>query len=219
MKKSKKARLVLGLGLAFAIGITIPQTKETFVKETDEKRVALTYDDGPNPIYTRQVLEVLKEENVPASFFLLGKSVEKYPELTKEIADQGHCIGNHTYSHINVCQLPEAAVVDEVEKTNQLIYESCGVCPELFRPPFGCVRKKLAEDMHMIPVFWDVDPKDWKVKNTDTVVNEVLKNIEDGDIILMHDAYGSTVEATKLLIPKLREMGYTFVTVDQLIQP
>ena len=231
LRKKEKARLFLRMSLAFAVlmvfpYVTTPLDEDAITsvgmvgKEKDDmKYVALTYDDGPNPVYTEKLLQVLEEEQIHASFFMMGKQVENYPQVVKQVADKGHLIGNHTYSHVNVCQLPEEQVKEEIQKTNEVIYKSCGQSPEWFRPPFGCNREKLISEMHMYQVFWNVDPLDWSVQNTGTIVNHVLKYVEDGDIILMHDAYSTTVEATKILIPKLREMGYAFVTVDELIQP
>lgn len=245
LMKKEKARLFFGVSLAFVVLLILPYVKpeidgslrrkweieaaadsgriqDTILNNSNSesiKYVALTYDDGPNPVYTEELLQVLEEEKVRASFFMMGKQVENYPQVVKKVADAGHLIGNHTYSHINVCQLSEAQVREEIQKTNELIYDSCGQMPEWFRPPFGCNREKLISQMDMYQIFWNVDPLDWSVQNTGTIVNHVLKYVSDGDIILMHDAYPTTVEATKILIPKLREMGYTFVTVDEMIQP
>ena len=231
LRKKEKARLFLGASLAFVVLLTLPYVTTHLDEDTivsvspagsdDEniKYVALTYDDGPNPVYTEKLLQVLEEAHVQASFFMMGKQVENYPQVVKQVAAKGHLIGNHTYSHVNVCQLSEGQVKEEIQKTNELIYECCGRTPEWFRPPFGCNREKLISEMHMYQVFWNVDPLDWSVQNTGTIVNHVLKYVKDGDIILMHDAYPTTVEATKILIPKLQEMGYTFVTVDEMIQP
>ena len=232
LRRSERARLFLGASLAFTILMVLPYVTDnsnvggnfnletmTHSYEENVKYVALTYDDGPNPIYTKELLQILEEENVHASFFMMGRQVENYPQVVKEVADKGHLIGNHTYSHVNVCQLSEERVKEEIQKTNELIYKSCGQSPEWFRPPFGCNREKLISGMQMYQVFWNVDPLDWSVQNTGTIVNHVLKYVEDGDIILMHDAYPTTIEATKILIPKLREMGYDFVTVDEMIQP
>lgn len=245
MMKKEKARLFLGASLAFVVLLALPyvtvgsdkgmvdkindticshmdHVKKTSFNTNDVenmKWVALTYDDGPNPVYTEELLEVLEKEKVHASFFMMGKQVENYPKIVKKVAAAGHLIGNHTYSHVNVCQLSEPEVREEIQKTNELIYDCCGHMPEWFRPPFGCDREKLISQMDMYQVFWNVDPLDWSVQNTGTIVNHVLKYVSDGDIILMHDAYPTTVEATKILIPKLQEMGYTFVTVDEMIQP
>ena len=218
MNNKIKAGLGLLVGLAFLLLFSVRE--ERIVSGQNQcKYVALTYDDGPNPIYTEDLLEVLEKEQVKASFFLMGKQVEAYPTVVKKIAQQGHLLGNHTYSHINVCETSLEQGLEEINRTSELIFENCGVKPEYFRPPFGCNRESLARKAGMFQVFWDVDPKDWEVQNTDSVVNHVLKHIEDDDIILMHDEYKTTVEATKILIPELKKMGYVFVTVDELMQP
>ena len=218
MNNKIKAGLGLLVGLAFLLLFSVRE--ERLVSgENQCKYVALTYDDGPNPIYTEELLEVLEKEQVKASFFLMGKQVEAYPQVVKKMAEQGHLLGNHTYSHINVCKTSLEQALEEINHTSELICENSGVKPEYFRPPFGCNRESLAKKAGMFQVFWDVDPKDWEVQNTDCVVNHVLKHIEDDDIILMHDEYKTTVEATKILIPELKKRGYIFVTVDELMQP
>lgn len=219
MEERKKAGLGILVSLAFLMLCAIPYIDANSKKPEEIKTVALTYDDGPNPVYTEKLLKVLAEEDVPATFFLMGKQVELYPEIVKEIRNEGHMIGNHTYSHINVCNTSREQVFEEIKKTNELIFQSCGSYPELFRPPFGCERKGLSEELAMFFVFWNIDTRDWHVQNTSAIVNRILKNVKDGDIILMHDAYDTTVEATKTVIPKLKEMGYTFVTADEILQP
>lgn len=184
-----------------------------------KKRIALTYDDGPNPVYTKELLKVLEENEVKASFFLLGKNAQSYPSVVKSLAKEGHLIGNHTYSHSNLCCIGLENAMKECQKTNQVIEESCGQTPDYFRPPYGCAPSALEKNCSMIKVLWDVDPRDWECKNADLVVKRVMDHVADGDIILMHDAYASTVEATRRLIPMLKEEGYEFVTVDDLLIP
>ena len=218
MNKKIKAGLGLFVGLAFFILFAVGNAG-TVLGENQCKYVALTYDDGPNPIYTEKLLDILEKEQVKASFFLMGKQVKTYPEVVKKMAEQGHLLGNHTYSHINVCEVSMEQALEEINHTSELIYRASGIRPEYFRPPFGCDRNCLAKQAGMFQVFWDVDPKDWEVQNTDNIVNHVLKHVEDDAIILMHDEYQTTVDATKILIPRLKKMGYVFVTVDELIQP
>ena len=187
--------------------------------EGDAKKIALTYDDGPNPVYTKQLLEVLEQNGVKASFFLLGKNAEAYPSVVRELSKRGHLIGNHTYSHQNLCRIAPENAMEECRRTNRAIERICGEAPDFFRPPFGCAPETLEKDGDMVKVLWDVDPRDWECRNPDTVVRRVMERAEEGDIILLHDSYASTVEATKRLIPLLKEAGYEFVTVDALLLP
>ena len=117
-------------------------------------------DDGPNADYTELLLEGLEERGVRATFFLLGREVEKYPDIVKEISDSGHLIGTHSYDHVNLKNLSDAAAVEQVDKTNQAIHEITGEYPEYIRPPFGCWKCNLDYETKMIEVLWDVDPLD-----------------------------------------------------------
>lgn len=182
-----------------------------------EKKVALTFDDGPNADYTGKLLKGLKERGVCATFFLLGTEVEKYPKLVKQIYEEGHMIGTHSYQHVNLCNLTDEAAVEQIVKTNTLLEEITGKVPLFIRPPFGCWKKDLDYETMMIEVLWDIDPKDWCTANTSVIVNRVLKEVEDGDIILLHDASQSSVDAALQVIDSLQKEGYLFVTVEELV--
>lgn len=186
-------------------------------KKTEKKRIALTFDDGPHPIYTPQMLELLKEEQVPATFFLLGENVELYGDVVKEIAKEGHLIGNHTYHHVQVTSLSLEEACKEIQETSDLIEELTGTGTEYVRPPFGTWNEELEERLNMIPVMWSIDTKDWTTQNVDWIVRETVKHAEDHDIILMHDSYQSTVDAVKRVIEQLEAEGFEFVTVDEII--
>lgn len=186
-------------------------------KKTEKKRIALTFDDGPHPIYTPQMLELLKEEQVPATFFLLGENVELYGDVVKEIAKEGHLIGNHTYHHVQITSLSLEEVCKEIQETSDLIEELTGTGTEYVRPPFGTWNEELEERLNLIPVMWSIDTKDWTTQNVDWIVQETVKHAEDHDIILMHDSYQSTVDAVKRIIEQLEAEGFEFVTVDEII--
>ena len=187
--------------------------------DPEEKLVALTFDDGPHPVYTEEILAVLAEEDVQASFFMMGKEAELYPEIVKKVSDAGHLIGNHTYTHVNVCQISAEETIEEMTRTNDILEGLTGKRPQFFRPPYGCKNETLEKQTGMFWIFWDVDTLDWSLQNTGQIYRLVVKNVGENDIILMHDAYPSTVEAVRELIPALQEMGYTFVTVDRLVEP
>lgn len=194
------------------------QVSNKAVDEPDNaKKVALTFDDGPHPRYTQQLLDGLKERNVKVTFFIVGKNAAKYPEIVKNIAKDGHLIGNHTYNHVQLNTLSIEEQCIEVTKTNELLYNITGAYPEFIRPTFGEWDKKLECSMDMIPVLWSVDTLDWTTENVDKIVKKGTKNIQDGDIILMHDYYDTSVTAALRIIDKLQSEGFEFVTVDDLI--
>lgn len=182
-----------------------------------EKKVAITFDDGPNPHYTADLLEGLKERGVSATFFLLGTEVEKYPKLVEQMHEEGHLLATHSYQHVNLCNLTDEAAIEQVTKTNGLIEEITGECPQFIRPPFGCWKEDLDYQTKMIEVLWDIDPRDWNTSNTDVIVQRVIEAVEDGDIILLHDASQSSIDAALQIVDQLQKEGYLFVTVEELI--
>lgn len=187
------------------------------LEDIAEKKVAITFDDGPNPDYTEELLEGLKERNVTASFFLLGKEAEKFPDIVKKIHEGGHLIGTHSYEHVNLCNLTDEAAVEQVDKTNQVILELTGEYPQYIRPPFGYWKENLDYKTTMMEVLWDVDPRDWATDNSSVIAARVLDKVQENDIILLHDASESSVKAAFQIIDTLQEQGYVFVTVEELM--
>lgn len=183
----------------------------------EAKKVAITFDDGPNADYTEMLLEGLKERGVKATFFLLGTEVEKYPEIVKDIHDDGHLIGTHSYEHVNLGSLSDEEAVEQVNKTNRLIYELTGEYPSYIRPPYGSWKENLDSETEMFEVLWDVDPRDWATDDTLAVFNNVIPSVQENDIILLHDASESSVDAAFLIIDELQKRGYVFVTVDEIM--
>ena len=187
-------------------------------KETDmRKYVALTFDDGPNSRYTKPLLDGLRERGIRASFFLVGECIDGKEDLVKQMAEDGHLIGVHCMTHKDLTKEPLSDAKKEICETGEKIRAVTGVMPEYVRPPYGSWNAKLEEAVDMIPVFWDVDSIDWRLKNTEKVAAKVLKDTEDGDIILMHDEFRTSVEAALRIIDNLTAKGYTFVTVDELM--
>lgn len=197
--------------------------------QTSEKLVALTFDDGPCPPYTGQILDILRERQIPATFFVLGHNVAKYPDLTRRIVAEGHQLGNHTYSHVDLLKLNRQGVVEEIEKTNQAIAAAVGYVPHVMRPPHGfrdaMVMNIMAE--HQLKVVeWSVASRDWLNPGTAVIVDRTLRKVKNGSIILLHDGDGiagrlprtQTVEATRLIIDELLAQGYRFVTVDEILE-
>lgn len=183
----------------------------------EEKLVALTFDDGPHPVYTAELLDGLKERGVRATFFVVGKNILGNEELIRRMDQEGHLIGNHTYDHVKISAMADEEACAQVEKTCALVKEITGKNTEFVRPPFGSWSKSLECSFVMIPVLWDVDPLDWTTKNADLVVERVLRDTEPGDIILLHDYYDSSVKAALRIVDALQAQGYEFVTADQLI--
>lgn len=185
--------------------------------EDDVKVVALTFDDGPHIRYTEKLLEGLRERGIKATFFLIGESIEGKEDVVRQMKKDGHLIGNHTDTHVQLTLLSEDAACAEIWKSNTKIYDVTGEIPTYIRPPFGSWDEDLGCAIDMTPVFWNVDPLDWKYQNADRVVKHVVSKVESGDIILMHDVYESSVEAALKIVDILLEKGYEFVTVEELI--
>ena len=204
-------------GMGQSAAVQASENSSIRAEKTITAKVALTFDDGPHPVYTPQLLDGLKECGVHATFFVVGKNILGNEALLKRMETEGHLIGNHTYSHVKLSELDIARACAEVEKTNALICEVTGKEPEFIRPPFGEWKKAMECSFEMIPVLWDVDPLDWTTKNTALVVERVLKDTKPGDIILLHDYYQSSVDAALEIVDALTERGYKFVTVDELI--
>lgn len=182
-----------------------------------KKKVALTFDDGPDPDYTEMLLDGLKKRNVKATFFLLGKQAESYPDIVKRMYKEGHMIGNHSYDHVNLANLSKTDAKKQIQKTNEVIYRITGEYPQYIRPPFGNEPVDSECAKNMITVLWNVDPLDWCCGSSSAVLEKVVKAVEEDDIILLHDASKSSVEAAFGIIDTLKEQGYEFVTVDELI--
>lgn len=190
----------------------------------EAKTVAITFDDGPNKKYTGVLLDGLKERGVKATFFLAGVCIEGNEELVSRMDEEGHMIGVHCMQHT---QLTKETVQDSVEQlrtTKQMIEEILKEKQrriEYVRPPFGAWNEELDDavrtELSMEPVFWDVDSLDWELQNTGKIVRKVVQNTENGDIILMHDEFKTSVEAALEIIDNLMAKGYTFVTVDELM--
>ncbi len=206
------------LGCVFLNKVVNNQTTSVVNNTVSEsKKIALTFDDGPNPDYTQKLLAGLRERGVKVTFFLLGKEIEKYPEIVEEIAKDGHLIGNHSYEHVNWNNMSDNEVKEQIDMTNRVIYEVTGKYPEYIRPPYGCCRYNLDCGTTMTEVLWDIDPLDWKTSNSDVVAKHVIDKAEDNDIILLHDASESSVNAALKIIDELEKNGYTFVTVEEIL--
>lgn len=190
-----------------------------------EKVVALTFDDGPAPNITPQVLEILKQNNIKATFFLIGRNLKRFPKIAQQIVADGHTLGNHTWHHWRKLMMPFTAS-HELEDTAQLMYEVTGVQTSLFRPPNGFLHNGLVDyalQQKDTVVLWSLDSEDWRGSRTsvERLVKRVVEGVKPGGIILMHDGGGDrtrTVKALPQIIEQLTKDGYKFVSVPELLQ-
>lgn len=180
--------------------------------------LAITFDDGPDAKWTPVLLDGLKERGVKATFFLIGANISQdgNESLVRRMYAEGHLIGNHTYHHVNLAKLSSSGAEEELEMTDQLIEEITGDSPFLVRPPFGAFPQG-EEETDKLYVKWTVDSSDWVTKNTAEIVRKVVTDVEENDIILMHDCYETSVEAALQIVDILKDEGYEFVTLDKLL--
>ena len=179
--------------------------------------VALTFDDGPHPVYTLRLLEGLKERGVPATFFLIGQNIDGNEEVIRKMKEDGHLIGNHSQNHMRLTKERAGEVCEQISRTNEKIREITGEVPEYVRPPYGSWSEELECLVPMKVVLWNLDTLDWKTQNKDKIVRHVMSHVEDGSVILLHDVYDTSVEAALEIVDRLLEEGYNFVTVDEMI--
>lgn len=186
------------------------------------KVIALTFDDGPWPTYTEAVLKVLASENVKATFFLIGRQVHRYPELTRRIRDEGHTLGNHTQGHAYSYRSSPSVIRAQIVEAQAAIHQVAGVRPEWIRPPGGSLTPAFTQQSSRAGLkiaMWTIDPKDWKRPPAGELVRRVVGSARPGAVVLMHDGGGDramTVAALGPIIRELKKQGYTFVTLDEL---
>lgn len=180
-------------------------------------KIAITFDDGPHPSYTEQLLDGLKERGIHATFFVTGEHAELHPDIIKRMQEEGHLIGNHTYSHIQLTKSNREKFKEELVRTNEVLKEITGEEVEFVRPPYGSWDKSFEKELNMFPVLWNVDPLDWCSGNVSCIVERIVSKAGENDIILMHDYYDTSVTAALKAIDELMEKGYTFVTVDEIL--
>ncbi len=226
-KVNRFFKFILTLAISASLSLTpsadISASYAQNTLSTEEKLIALTFDDGPHKKYTAEILDILDEYSIKATFFVVGVCAEKYPEIIAREIASGHEIGNHTYSHIHLRNANGAQIAGEIDKTEQLLFENNGYSTTLFRPPEGVCNdtvRAVAKDMNYSLVLWTVDTKDWVPSSCDSIVNSIMKNVSGGEIILMHDyivGKSNTPDALRIIIPRLLEDGYRFVTVSELL--
>ncbi len=184
---------------------------------TGAPRIALTFDDGPSSEYTERLLDGLKKRSVKASFFLIGENAKENPEIVERMYKEGHLLGNHTYHHVDITRLSREEAKKEIGETDRVVSTITGEHLAYMRPPFGVWQQDLEVEMEVMPVMWSVDPLDWTTENVSEIVNRVVTDVEENDIILLHDCYGSSVDAALQIIDILQKEGYEFVTADEIL--
>ena len=193
-----------------------PEPEEPAI-DPEKPMIALTFDDGPS-IYTAPILDVLEQYNARATFFMIGCNVPNYPETVQRIKDMGCELGNHSNNHIDLTTLSTEEMLSQIETTNDEVEAVLGERTEMVRPPYGEVNDAVYANVSYPLIMWSIDTNDWRTKEASTLAEYVLNTVQDGDVILMHDLYESTVGAVEELVPQLIERGYQLVTVSELAQ-
>ena len=192
-------------------------------EDTGNKKIALTFDDGPHPRYTPQILDILAEYGIKATFFVVGVNAYYYPDTMEEVIRRGHEIGNHTYTHPHVACLDSEMLKREVEQCESVVFGLTDYKTKLFRPPEGMIDADVRSVLRSLDykvILWDIDTRDWAHTASEEIANNVIEHATAGDIILMHDYIGHnspTPEAMRIFIPALQQKGFKFVVVSELI--
>jgi len=191
---------------------------------SEARQIALTFDDGPSIRNTEEILAILKEYDIRATFFVIGENAEAEPERIRKIHEAGHEIGNHTYTHAYISKIEKEALREEILKTENVLKEITGEAPCVFRPPGGDYDEEslaVLEEMGYKSILWSLDTRDWSMPRSDAIASKIEENAVGGDIILFHDLNDKrlpTPEALKRILPYLKENGYEFVTISEMIE-
>ncbi len=194
--------------------------------DLEAKKIALTFDDGPDSLYTPQILDILKENNIKATFFLVGNRARLFPDVVKRMVQEGHVVGNHTMTHANIVNLNEEQMKQEILQAEDVLQPLIGYRTALFRSPYGSLGPSTVESIDTLNykiIAWNVDSLDWKSLTAEQVKYNILENVKNGSIVLQHCS-GSTeenltgsVSALRDVITVLRREGYQFVTIPEIL--
>ncbi len=184
----------------------------------ETKYVALTFDDGPRSGTTDRLLDGLKERGASATFFVVGEQAQEQTDLLRRMQEEGHQVGNHTWSHVNLKEIPQESALREVEQCQTLLEKTLGQKNYWLRPPYGQTTAAAREKIPYPMVQWSVDPRDWESRNTEQVIHAVETEVQANSIILLHDIYPTSVDAALQIVEDLEQQGYWFVTVEELMQ-
>ncbi len=190
-------------------------TNEVYTLDPNKKTIAFSYDDGPST-YDLELIDLLVNSHSTATFFVVGNRINNYPTAVNKLATSGMEIGNHTYDHKSLTSLSTEKVIEEITKTNDLFYAKTGKQITMLRPSYGAVNKRVLLAVNMPSILWSIDTLDWKTRNADKVYEAIMKDAKDGEIVLMHSLYKTTVEATDRAIKSLYKEGYQIVSVGEL---
>ncbi|QTB20803.1 polysaccharide deacetylase family protein [Lysinibacillus sphaericus] len=210
VKASELANIQLTNNKVYNKGVPAPKGSK--------KRVALTFDDGPDAKVTPQILATLQKYDAKATFFMVGRNVPKNATIVKQIYDAGHEIGNHTSNHKKLTALSISGVRQEVNGTSNAIYAAIGQYPTVFRPPYGATNEQVRSVMTIPSILWSIDTLDWKHHNPDKILAYVKASVKDGSIILMHDIHQTTANGLDNVLLYLQKQGYEFVTISEILQ-
>lgn len=186
-----------------------------------KKQVALTFDDGPHPKYTPKILEILRRYNIKATFFLVGELAERNPALVKAEVGGGHNVGNHTYHHVNLTKIPSGYIATEIKACGLVLSKIIGRPPHLFRPPGGDYNDNVAQVAEALGyklILWTDDPGDYASPGADVITQRIIEKVEPGGIILIHDGVKETIDVLPKVIQTLKDKGYEFVTIDEMMR-
>ncbi|MFG1427101.1 polysaccharide deacetylase family protein [Roseixanthobacter glucoisosaccharinicivorans] len=205
----------------FAPAAPVPPPTSYRFMEVDGPYIAITFDDGPNPETTPKLLKILEARNIKATFFMLGTNASAYPDVVRAVAAGGNEIGNHSWNHPQLPKLTIAAADKQIEDTSAAIEAAIGKKPLYLRPPYGAMtpalQQHLVQKYGITMIFWSVDPLDWKIRDAQSIYDQVMKQVRPGAIILAHDIHATTVAAMPRVLDALIAKGYKFVTVSELI--
>lgn len=180
-----------------------------------KKLLAITFDDGPSQ-NTKHLLDELQKKNARVTFFVLGNRVSSYVDTIRREYEEGHLVASHTYSHLNLLKLPDAALEREITGSSDAIKNVLGEAPIYIRPPYGSINDRIKSQSSMYTILWNIDTQDWKNRNSDMVYQTIVNNAKDGSVVLLHDLYASSVDGALRAIDTLKEQGYAFVTIEEM---
>jgi len=196
-----------------------PEPEPCILEQLEGRKIiALTFDDGPNPYITTAILDFLEQQQVLATFFVTGRNTNRWPHIPARATQFGHQVANHSYNHRNFTRISSEQRQQELRQTDEAIYQATGIPSTVTRPPYGSFNRAAQADFTNPLLLWSVDPWDWNTECADYVAQHVLERAQDGDIILLHDLYQHTYEATRIIVPALLERGFVFVTIDQMLE-
>lgn len=187
-----------------------------------EPYVAMTFDDGPHPVNTPRLLDMLAQRNIKATFYVVGTNAREYPHIIRRMINEGHEIGNHTRSHPYLTNLSDDQVRSELNYCRDAVIEAAGIPPHTMRPPYGAITSRqkawIYEEWDYPTILWSVDPRDWQRPGSSVVADRIVAGTRNGAIILAHDIHGGTIDAMPSALDRLLAKGYKFVTVTQLLE-